>query len=214
MRNIAIYGAGGLGRETACMLEVINKVHPRWKLIGFFDDGKVPGEPVSHFGLVLGGMQELNAWSDELDVVLCFGVPGTLQAVRQRITNPKISFPNIIDPSFWISDKETFQIGEGNIIAGGCYVTTGVTLGNFNLLNGMVGIGHDTQIGDYNVFMPASKISGEVTIGDRNLFGTYSFVKQCLRIGSDVVLSPLSALLTKPKDNNTYIGNPAKKFKY
>lgn len=214
MRPIAIYGAGGLGRETACMLKVINSVHLRWELIGFFDDGKAPGEPVSHFGTVLGGMAELNTWPAELDVVLCFGEPRTLQTVRQRIINPKIKFPNIIDPSFWISDKETFQIGEGNIIAGGSYVTTGVTIGNFNLLNGNIGIGHDTQIGDYNVFMPASKISGAVTIGDRNLFGTYSFVKQCLRIGSDVTLSPLSALLTVPKDNNTYIGNPAKKFKY
>ena len=39
MRDIAIYGAGGLGREIACVLKKINMVTPTWNLLGFFDDG-------------------------------------------------------------------------------------------------------------------------------------------------------------------------------
>ena len=38
MRDIAIYGAGGLGREIACVLKKINMVTPTWNLLGFFDD--------------------------------------------------------------------------------------------------------------------------------------------------------------------------------
>jgi UDP-3-O-[3-hydroxymyristoyl] glucosamine N-acyltransferase len=62
--------------------------------------------------------------------------------------------------------------------------------------------------------MPGTRISGEVTIGNSNLFGAMSFVKQLLTIPDNITLSPLSALLTKPKAGNLYIGNPAKKFKY
>jgi UDP-3-O-[3-hydroxymyristoyl] glucosamine N-acyltransferase len=115
---------------------------------------------------------------------------------------------------FYIGDKETFKIGEGNIIVGSCAVTCNVSIGNFNLLNGAVVMGHDSTLGDYNVIMPGTRISGEVSIGNRNLLGSMSFVKQQLTIKDDVTLSPLSALLTKPKSGCTYIGNPAKIFKY
>ena len=62
--------------------------------------------------------------------------------------------------------------------------------------------------------MPGVRVSGEVTIGERNLIGSCSFILQQTRIGNEVTLSPGSILLTNPKDGNTYIGNPAKKFKY
>lgn len=38
MKDIAIYGAGGFGREVACLLRRINEQAPQWNLIGFFDD--------------------------------------------------------------------------------------------------------------------------------------------------------------------------------
>lgn len=214
MKDIAIYGAGGLGREIACTIKNINNVNPEWNLIGFFDDGESVGKEVYHFGKVLGGFSELNAWRTELNVVLCFGNPTTMKSISQNITNPNILFPNIVDPSFFIADDITFSMGRGNIIARNCGVTTDVHLGDFNLLNSYVHIGHNTRIGNYNTFMPDSRISGDVIIGDGNLFGGKSFVKQQLRIGDNVTLSPLSALLTKPKNGMTYIGNPAKVFKF
>ena len=63
MKQIAIYGAGGFGREVACLLNKINEVEPTWELVGFFDDGIEKGTQVSHFGKVLGGIDELNAWT-------------------------------------------------------------------------------------------------------------------------------------------------------
>lgn len=214
MKDIAIYGAGGLGREIACVLNIINTKKSTWNLIGFFDDGKEIRSNVSNFGKILGGINELNNWDQPLAIALCFGKPQTISLIRSKIDNPNILFPNIISPSIWISDKDSIQMGEGNIFAGKAIFTTNITLGNFNLFNGVVTIGHDTVIGDYNVFMDGVHISGGVEMENRNFFGTSSFVKQQLKIGNDVSLSPLSALLTKPKDGNLYIGNPAKIFKY
>ena len=214
MRDIAIYGAGGFGREVACMLDKINECNPTWNLIGFFDDGKTKGEAISHFGKNLGGYKEINEWKSRLCVALCFGNPKTVKVIRQKLTNPNLEFPNLIDPDFSIADKKTFSIGEGNIIKGHCGVTTDVYIGNYNLLNGYVSIGHDVSIGDYNTIMPGARISGEVSIGDMNLIGADSFIKQQIKIGDKVTISPLSALLTKPKSGTTYIGNPAKIFKF
>lgn len=214
MKDIAIYGAGGLGREVASMIDKINRISPTWNFIGFFDDGKEPGRQISHFGKVLGNINTVNEWPTELYIVLSIGTPSTMQKVRSNIANHMIKFPNLIDPSFSIADAESFSIGEGNIIKGHCSVTTDVKLGDFNLLNGFVNIGHDVQIENFNVMMPGARISGEVKIGNCNLLGADCFIKQQLVIGNNVTVSPLSALLTKPKDGNLYIGNPAKSFKF
>lgn len=216
MKNLAIYGAGGLGREVACIISNINNKpdQEKWNFVGFFDDGKTKGEYVHNFGEILGGINELNEWNDELSIALCFGSPKTIKAIREKIFNPKISFPNIIDPDFSIGDPQSFNIGFGNIIKGHCSVTTNIKIGNFNLLNGYISIGHDVEIGNFNVFMPKVCISGEVSIGNKNLFGASSFIKQQIKIGNDITLSPLSSLLFKPKDGEIYIGNPAKKFNF
>ncbi len=213
MKDIAIYGMGGLGCEVACMIAEINSISPQWNFVGFFDDGAPESMKHSSHGELLGNIDTLNNWSTELCIVLCFGNPRIIEIVRNKITNPRITFPNLIASDFHIGDKETFKIGEGNIITGSCTATCNVTIGNFNLLNGSVVIAHDSTIGDYNVIMPGTRISGEVSIGNKNLLGAMSFVKQQLVIKDCVTLSPLSALLTKPKAGCTYMGNPAKMFK-
>ena len=214
MNDIAIYGAGGLGREVACLLRnMFTTSGEQWNLIGFFDDGKEKGTMICGKP-VLGGLDELNTWPTSLSVALCFGSPGTLRTVHSRINNPMIGFPNIIMSDFRISDKETFTIGQGNIITGNCVATCNVSIGNFNLLNGSVTLAHDVNLGDFNVLMPGVRVSGEVIIGDGNELGAGAFVKQCLRIGCGVTIGPMSALLTKPKDNSLYIGNPARIFKF
>ncbi len=214
MKRIAIYGGGGLGREVACLINRINEANPTWELIGFFDDGKEQGEAISHFGSVLGGLDDLNRWDETLCVVIAIGNPGVVHKISQQILNPRIEFPNLIHPNFTIGDSKTFCIGQGNIIQGGCSATCNVSIGNFNLLNSSVCLGHDDVVGSYNTFMPAVRISGEVHIGDCNFFGVGSIVLQQLKIGNNTRLGAGAVLMTKPKEGELYMGNPAKIFRY
>lgn len=214
MKNIAIFGAGGLGKEVATTIERINRKEPTWNLIGFYDDGKEIGTPISHYGKILGGVKEVNEVRDPLSLVIAIGTPNTLRVVREKITNPLISYPNIIFEPFDCADYSTLKIGEGNIIQGWCYASCNVTIGSFNVLNGLAIIGHDVTIGDYNVIMPSVRISGEVTMGNCNLLGVSSIILQQLKIGNGVRLGAGAILMTKPKDNCTYIGNPAKLFRF
>lgn len=214
MKDIAIFGAGGLGRETTILIEHINKAGGDWHFVGYFDDGKEKGLLVSHFGKVLGGVAEINAWPTELAMVIGIGNPQSVKGVRARITNPKVYFPNMIAPTATVADPETFSIGEGNIIGGGTWISTDVKIGSYNLFNGDTVMGHDVTIGDYNTIMPDIRISGEVTIGNENLIGVGSIILQQIKIGNGVHLGAGAVLMTKPKDNSTYLGNPAKLFKY
>ena len=215
-QKIAIYGAGGLGREVAGGIRRINNntKDMKWELAGFYDDRLEPGTQVSHYGVVLGGMAELNSLKEPLALAIAVGNPSTRKLLFERITNPNISFPNLIAPSFKILDPETFKIGRGNIIQDNCSATCDVTIGDFNVLNGSDILGHDDNIGNFNVIMPGVHLSGEVKIGECNLLGVNSVVLQQIKIGDNVTLGAGSVLMTKPKDGYTYIGTPAKKFDY
>lgn len=212
--DIAIFGAGGFGRETACLIRQINEIRPTWNLIGFFDDGVPKGMAVSHYGKVLGGIPEANAYSDELAICIAIGNPKSLRSVKERITNEKVYFPNIIAPNFGISDPQAFTIGEGNIIGNGCAVSCDVAIGNYNILNADIVMGHDAKIGDFNVLMPDIRVSGEVTIGNGNLIGIGSIILQQIRVGDDIHIGAGAVLMTRPKDGCTYVGNPARLLKF
>lgn len=213
MKDIAIFGAGGFGREVACLINIINKEVPTWNLIGFFDDSpSLKGQMISHHGPCLGGLEELNNYPKELGVVIPIGSPEVVKKIAESITNPNISYPNIIHPDFKIKDPLTFKIGKGNIIQDGCSVSCDVTIGDFNVFNGGVVFGHDDVVGSYNSFMPAIRVSGEVVIGDVNFFGVGSIILQQIKIGNGIRLGAGSVLMTKPKDGKLYMGNPAKKI--
>lgn len=216
VKRIAIYGAGGLGREVAGGIRRINNnaKGEKWELVGFYDDRLEPGTQVSHYGKVLGGMDDLNKLDEPLALAIAVGNPATRKILFERITNPNITFPNLIAPSFKILDPETFKIGRGNIIQDNCSTTCDVTIGDFNVLNGSDVLGHDDNIGNFNVIMPGVHLSGEVKIGDCNLLGVNSVVLQQIKIGNNVTVGAGSVLMTKPKDGYTYIGTPAKKFDY
>lgn len=214
-KNIAIYGAGGFGREVACLINRINEVEPTWNLVGFFDDdSEKNGKMVSHFGLCLGGMDELNVWPEELSVVVAIGSSLVVKKIVDQIDNANIVFPNLIDRTFYLADPETFCIGKGNIIQGPGAATCDVSLGDFNVLNGSVVLGHDVKIGSFNTLMPAVRVSGEVQIGQYNFLGVGSIVLQRIRIGNNIRLAAGSVLMTRPKDGCLYMGNPARKTEF
>ena len=212
MKKIAIYGAGGFGREVACLIHKINEVKPEWELIGFFDDNpSLKGQMISHYAPCFGGWEELNNSNEELAVAMAIGNAKIVKPLIDRITNEKIYFPSLIHPKVNFNDFSTVKIGKGNIIQGGCFFSCDVEVGDFNVLNGSVVLGHDDRIGSYNIFMPAVRVSGQVTIGDENYFGVGAIILQQLKIGNDTRIGAGCVLMTKPKDGCLYIGNPAKK---
>ena len=53
------------------------------------------------------------------------------------------------------------------------------------------------------------RISGEVIIGEGNFIGGGAIVLQQIRIGNNVRIGAGAVLMNRPKDGNTYLGNPA-----
>lgn len=211
MKEIAIYGFGGFGREVACLIDHINRANPTWKLIGFFDDGVEAGTECK-YGKVLGNMETLNNWEKPLAIVIAIGTSSIIELISSKITNPLVEFPNLIAPNVFFFDEENVKLGKGNIITFGCRISCNVELGDFNVLNGCVSLGHDVKMGNYNVMFPDARISGQTVIGNKCFFGARVFVAQCLKVKDDSRLGAGAVVLRSPKPGYLYLGNPAKKI--
>jgi sugar O-acyltransferase (sialic acid O-acetyltransferase NeuD family) len=212
MRDIAIYGAGGFGKEVACILNKINEQMPTWNLIGFFDDGIEKGKAVSRYGSILGGLCELNVWEEKISIVFAIGVPRILSYLVSKITNLNVNFPNIIHPEVFFADKKTLTMGKGNVIVRACSFSCDVTIGDFNQMNSISSLAHDVKVGSFNVFMPLSRISGGAIIGDLNLFGIGSVILQNVKVGNNTRFSAGCYVIRNTTNGMLYSGNPAKKY--
>lgn len=210
MNKIAIFGAGGFGREVACLLRKINEETPTWDFVGFYDDGLEKGT-ATDYGPVLGGMAELNAVDYPLSVVMAIGSPKSIKNVVEQIHNPHIQFPNIISPDAKWLDAKSVKMGKGNVVAMGNYFSCNVAIGNFNMLVGFTTIGHDSRLGDFNCLMPGVRVSGNVSIGNGDLIGCSAIILQGLTLGSDFTIAAGSTVMSNIKDGGTYLGCPAKK---
>lgn len=209
MKDIAIFGAGGFGREVACIIKKINDETPIWNFIGFFDDNPELKGRHNEYGEILGGKEVLNEWGKPICILMAIGSGTAVKKVIEGIHNDNVEYSNLLYKVNY-SDKNNFSIGKGNIVITSTF-SCAVHVGDFNVFNGSVVCGHDVRIGNYNTIMPAVRISGEVAMGDNNVFGVGSIVLQQIKIGNNVRLAAGSVLMTKPKDGCLYLGVPAKK---
>ncbi len=213
MKDLAIYGAGGCGKETYLLIQRINRESPQWNIVGFYDRMYEKGYN-NGYGIVLGGIEELNSIDHNLALVIAMGDSKVTDFIVSSIKNDNIYYPNIISNSVFFADKNRIKIGRGNIFQGGSSISCDVEIGDFNLLNGKITIGHDVKIGNYNSIMPGVYISGNVDIENNTLLGVGSIIIPNIKIGNDTRIGAGAVLITKPKAGCLYLGNPAKLIKY
>lgn len=209
MKDIAIYGAGGFGKEVACLIKAINGEKPVWNFVGFFDDNISLKGTKNQYGTIIGDINDLNAYMKPIDLVIAIGVPSIIYKVFKYINNNFITFPNLISPDVIELDKYNYSIGRGNIIMFQSIISHNVHIGDFNVFNCGVSIGHDVTIGSFNSFMSYAKLSGSLKIGDQNFFGVSSVILQNINIGNKTTIGANSLILRNTKDETTYLGNPA-----
>ena len=213
MKDIAIFGVGGFGREVLTLVQDINKAEPTYRIIGFFDDGHEKGEIVNGYP-VLGKMEELNRWETALSVVVSIGNPVIRKKIVGRICNPNVFFPTLVHPTVLIGSPEYVRIGKGCVICAGNILTTNIDIGEFVIVNLCCTIGHNAVIGNYTALMPACNISGEVTVGEGVFCGTGVKTINQTSIGDYSILGA-GAVVAKPVPAHcTAVGVPAKPIKF
>ena len=209
MKDIAVFGVGGFGREVLALIKDINSVSQRWNIIGFFDDGYERGEIINDYP-ILGKTEDLNEWKTPIGVIIAIGNPIIKKKVLDKIINPQVDFPTLIHPSVWIGDDKFVNVGQGCIVCAGVMITTNVQINNYVILNLQCTVGHDCHIGDYSSFMPSVNISGEVNIGEGVYVGTGAKIINQLQIGEYSTIGAGAVVVKSIPAYCTAVGVPAR----
>jgi sugar O-acyltransferase (sialic acid O-acetyltransferase NeuD family) len=209
MKPIAIYGAGSLGREMLMLIRQINEYQLQWDPIGFFDDN--PENSGQIHGLsVLGTIDDLNRYNEELNLVLAFGMPEVKKSALLKIKNNKISYPALHHPSVQIAPYQQITMGEGTIITSGNILSVDINIGSHVLINLNCTLGHDLLIEDFASVMPGCNISGDVTIKEGCFIGTGATILNGCTIHKNAKVGAGSMVLRDVSEHTTVFGVPAK----
>ncbi|MGI6684352.1 MAG: acetyltransferase [Bacillota bacterium] len=211
MKPLIIIGVGGFGRETAWIVQKINKNNPTWEFKGFvdlYDNNKtqtVEGYPI------LGDLKWLKQVSPDAYLVCAIGDPVKRYKLTRELEDIGFSFGTLIDPSVQMSDF--IKIGEGSIICASCILTTNINIGKHVLLNLGCTVGHDTILEDYFSAMPGVNIAGDVKIGTGTYFGTGATIIDKLTVGAWSVIGAGAVVTKNIPANVMAVGVPAKIMK-
>jgi sugar O-acyltransferase (sialic acid O-acetyltransferase NeuD family) len=213
MKDIVIYGAGGLGKEVAWLIQNINNKKLIWNILGF-----IVGESYSElygkeiYGYkVLGGENWLSQFKEEIYVTCAIGKSSVRKSIYEKISLiPNIKLATLIDPSVIID--HTVIIGVGSIICRNCTVTVDTIIGNGVVLNTGASVGHDSIVGDNCTLLTNAILAGNTTLGECCEVGSGAFVLQGKTVVSNTVIAPLSSILKDITEVGTYVGNPARRM--
>jgi acetyltransferase-like isoleucine patch superfamily enzyme len=174
---LVIIGAGGLGKEIACLVSDLTDFYVR----GFYNDGLSKGELVLGKYEILGKIQSLQEIQSEVSVVIAFGNPKMRKKCWDALKeNSNIQFPNLIHPSALIMNAERIQLGMGVIVFPLAVLTTDLSIGNNVVVHTGASVHHDVSVGNHSVIMPGARIVmseqfAEASFIESNYFKPHSF---------------------------------------
>jgi sugar O-acyltransferase (sialic acid O-acetyltransferase NeuD family) len=210
-RPLIVLGTSGLAREMAMLADQVNARRHHWKILGFIGDSSAEAGRDLGLAPILGDDTWLLGQDIEADLVVGIGYPSVKAKVVEKYLGQgsRFGFPNLVHPQACL-DFRRIELGRGNVVTGGCQFTCDIVVGDFNLFNLNVTVGHDARIGDYNVFNPSVNVSGGVHVGNRVLVGTGCQILEQLEVGDGAILGA-GAVVTKPVPPGiTVVGVPAK----
>ena len=209
LKDIVIIGAGGVGRETALIIEDINNVNKEWNLIGFVDDNdNIQNTKINDYD-VIGKLDYLLNYEKEVYVVCAIANYNAKKYIVNKLkSNKNIKFATLIHPTTTLN--RTVEVGEGCIIYQNVMVTTNVIIGNHVIVSPKAGIGHDTVVKDYCNLLWNVNISGNVVLKEGVLVGSGATVIQGLEIGEGAILGAGAVVIRDIPMNKVAVGNPTR----
>lgn len=206
MKNIFIVGGNGFARECYLYLKKMMQFDESICFGGFLGHGGY-GSSVDYKNLQCYYKGEVSCYNfnDNDYVVIGAGMPEIRNKIFIELKQRKIKFFTICLGKI---DK-TVKIGCSNILIPDFTSTCNISIGDNNVFNGFVIVGHDCIIGDSNFFGPRCLVLGGVKVGNLNTFGSNSVLMPKCKIGDKNIVSPLSVIYKGCRNDSYWCGNPA-----
>lgn len=208
MQKLIIIGAGGHGREVLWTARCLNRLSPKFEILGFCDDGLPRGMDVLG-APVLGTIEETAGhFGRDIGYVCAVGKNRIRPALVARADAAGWQPVTLIHPSAVVA--EPVEIGAGVFIAAGAYVGPLAKIGDHALVNVHASVGHDSVLGVHVQVCPGAKISGGAKLGDGVFLGSNSVVAPGKTMGAWSKLSACSFAATDILAEALATGVPAR----
>lgn len=205
MRCIAIYGAGGMGREVMALARA--QYGDRDTSVIFVDDELANSRDILSFNQFLSRPEEDKA------VTIAIANSTVREQLANRCEQENVRFLEVRASNMVVLDD--VEIGEGAILCAFTHITSTTRIGKHFHANYYSYVAHDCVIGDFVTFAPGAKCNGNVHIEDHAYVGSGAVLRQGtpnepLRIGRGALIG-MGAVVTKDVPPGvTVIGNPAR----
>lgn len=200
---IAIYGAGGLGRE---LLHVLRDMGT--PCAGFIVDSRFPAPDTIH-GVSVYRSAEVFADDPSVRFVVALGDPlarARVAAELERLVGPR--FATIVHSRAWIGGN--VSIGDGSIVFGLTSITADAVLGRHVLINPGTTIAHDCRLADFATLGPSCALAGGVIVEEGAELGVGVRVAPRVRIGRRAMVGAGAVCIRPVMADTTVAGVPAR----
>ena len=211
-KQIAIYGAGGFGREVAWLVQSCNEDEERFQVVCFIDDDQALYGQILN-GITVMGLESVRDQFPLARIVCGIGTPRIRQQLMEKAAAAGFECETFIHPR--VERSQWVEIGSGSVICAGNILTTNIILGAHVQINIDCTIGHDVIIKDYATLCPGVHVSGCVHLGRRVFVGAGAVIingtqEEPVTIGDDVVIGGGACVTQSLPANITAVGVPAK----
>lgn len=201
---LAIYGAGGFGREIAAFAR-------RDREVVFVSDA------ADQVGSAINGLEVLAleeaASRPGAEVVIAVADAATRRRLADKCQAAGLACGSLMAPGHERGDNVT--VAEGGIFCGQTVCTSNLQIGRHVHVNIFAYIAHDCAIGDFVTLAPRVCINGNTIVEDDVYIGTGAILRQGtsqkpLRIGRGAVIGMGAVVTRDVSPGTTVIGNPAR----
>lgn len=209
MKSLLIFGAGGHGSEVLWLIHNLNKVEPRYRVLGFCDDCEaLKGGTFCDFP-IFGKPEEFDA--QLVDKPYFFAAVGQ-NRMRKRVVQRMEALGwhplTLIDPSAVVA--ESCQIGEGTYVGVASNISPNAQIGRHAIVHNQSSVGHDTRMQDFSQVAPGGRLLGHAQLANAAYVGSNAVVYPGKTLGASAVLAACSFALRDVPANATAMGVPAK----
>jgi sugar O-acyltransferase (sialic acid O-acetyltransferase NeuD family) len=209
LKDIAIIGAGGLGREVLAAIAACNDTCKEWNVVGFLDSNR------SLVGSKVGGVTILGSddWrprssDDSLWFVCAVGDPKARFRIVEKLSAQGCKFATIVHPDVRV--PSSVRIGAGTVVMAGTRFTTDVNIGCHVVVYLNCAITHDVEIGDFCMIAAGCNLSGGAVLETGVQLGTAASVLPRRRIGAWTTIGAGSVVTDDIPRESTAVGVPCR----
>jgi sugar O-acyltransferase (sialic acid O-acetyltransferase NeuD family) len=211
MKQVAIFGASGFGRE------VLPLARQQWAASGeshqlvFVDDS--PSAVECNGQRVLTYADWLAQPASSRHISIAIANSAVRQKLVERCLTDGVQFFEVRAAN--VVQLDDVQLGVGAILSSFVHLTSNIRIGRHFHANIYSYVAHDCVIGDYVTFAPGVMCNGNVLVEDHAYIGTGAVIKQGqpgapLVVGRGAVVG-MGAVVTKSVPPGvTVVGNPAR----